>query len=75
MDKINDFLTTLGAMFVVLTIIFGLVLLISYITMLLWNYVMPSLGLPSLDIWKMAALLILIRFIIPRIKTNTSERK
>lgn len=57
------------AVIIVITV-FVIGLLIGFPLMWLWNYVMPALGLPELDYWKIMALYFLARALVVPIHTS-----
>lgn len=62
--KFEDVVMGVGAFFGVLILAGVISLIFAYPAMLLWNYVMPVLGVAKLSYWQMVALSYLSGFLI-----------
>ena len=79
MDSFTRFTYWVAAIFFIGLTIVGFCMLFALPTYLLWNWVMPVFGLPTLTIWQSFGLMLLCNMLfggvqIPSTKTNIFNR-
>ncbi len=62
----NDIFVGAGKVIVIIVLGIGLCLLFTWPTMMLWNWVMPTFGLPTLGFWKTFGLACLMHLLMPK---------
>ena len=71
--KFEDVVIGVGVFFGVLILAGAISLIFAYPAMLLWNYVMPVLGVAKLSYWQMVALNYLSAFLVKSYNFNTKN--
>jgi len=71
---IDTFGKGVGTLIGTMLVVTGFIILITYPTMWLWNWLMPTtFGLPELTFWQTFGLMILTRLILPTISNSTKS--
>jgi hypothetical protein len=71
---IDTFGKGVGTLIGTMLVVTGFIILITYPTMWLWNWLMSTtFGLPELTFWQTFGLMILTRLILPTISNSTKS--
>ncbi len=75
MDSFTRFTYWVAAVLFTLLAVAGFCMLFALPTYLLWNWVMPVFGLPTLSIWKSFGLMMLCNILFGKVTTTIPEGK